>query len=173
MKKEIRNIAFDFGASSGRAIVSIFDGESIKLDEVYRFPNEPVRVGKRFYWDFLRLFHELKKGLALAYKKYGNIDSIGIDTWGVDYGLIDENGDLLGNPFNYRDVRSDGMREEIEKIVSYEEIYDITGNQYMSLNTLYQLFYDFKYRKEITKQAKALLFMPDLFAYFLTGRKGE
>ena len=170
-KKEIKNLAFDFGASSGRAMVSVFDGETIKLDEVYRFPNEPVRVGDRFYWDFLRLFHELKKGLALAYKKYGNIDSIGIDTWGVDYGLIDENGDLIGNPFNYRDTRTEGMREKIEEIMSYDEIFKITGNQYMSLNTLYQLFHDFNFRKSLVKEAKNLLFMPDLFAYFLTGEK--
>lgn len=171
VKKEIINLAIDFGASSGRAIVSKFDGEKIELEEVYRFSNEPVRMGGYFYWDFLRLFFELKNGLRKAANKYKNILSIGVDTWGVDYGLLDENHNLMSNPFHYRDNRTDGILKDIEKIIPYDDIYKTTGIQYMQLNTLYQLFSDIKYRKNTIKNAKALLFMPDLFNFYLTGQK--
>lgn len=171
MKKEVINLAFDFGASSGRAIVSKFDGEKITLEEVHRFPNEPVRAGKYFFWDFLRLFHELKVGLKKAGAKYNNIDGIGIDTWGVDYGLLDENDELLSNPINYRDSRTEKSLSEIEKTVPYKDIYDVTGIQYMAFNTLYQLYADKTMRPEMLERAKTLLFMPDLFSFFLTGEK--
>lgn len=171
MMQEVYSLAFDFGASSGRALLAKFDGKKVELDEIYRFPNEPVRIGGHFYWDFLRLFHELKNGLKKAASKGVKISSIGIDTWGVDYGLLDENGDLLSNPIHYRDSRTNDIIKDIEKIVPYREIYNITGIQYMQFNTLYQLYADYKCRPEILKQAKVLLFMPDLFNYFLTGNK--
>lgn len=171
MGKEIINLAFDFGASSGRVIVSKFDGRKIELEEVYRFPNEPVRMGGQLYWDFLRLFHELKIGLKKASAKYKNINSIGIDTWGVDYGLLDKNDNLISNPMHYRDNRTDNILEDIEKILSYKEIYKSTGIQYMQLNTLYQLYADYKYKRNLLKEAKSLLFMPDLFNFYLTGNK--
>jgi rhamnulokinase len=170
MKKEVVNLAFDFGASSGRAIVSRFDGERIELEEIHRFSNEPVKAGRYFYWDFLRLFHELKTGLKKAAAKY-EIASIGIDTWGVDYGLLDENDDLISNPIHYRDSRTENMLVEIEKKVSYEQIYEATGIQYMALNTLYQFYADKTFRPKVLEQAKSFLFMPDLFSFFLTGQK--
>ena len=131
-------LAFDFGASSGRAILGTFDGEKITLEEIHRFSNDPVKVGHTFYWDVLRLFHEIKQGILKA-KQHGNIDSIGIDTWGVDFGLIDEKGYLLENPVHYRDERNVGMIEEARKYMSKAEMYDRTGIQFMDFNTLFQL----------------------------------
>ena len=163
-------LAFDFGASSGRAILGSFDGEKITLKEVHRFSNDPVKVGHTFYWDVLRLFYEIKQGILKA-KQYGNIDSIGIDTWGVDFGLIDENGHLLENPVHYRDERNVGMIDEARKYMSKEEMYDRTGIQFMEFNTLFQLLSLKKYRPEILERADKLLFMPDLFTYFLTNKK--
>lgn len=167
----IYNLAADFGASSGRLILSKFDGDKIELEEIHRFSNDPVRIGSRFYWDFPRLFHELKNGLKKAALKGIDISGIGIDTWGVDYGLIDKNGDLLSNPIHYRDNRTDNIIDDIEKIMSFEEIYKVTGIQYLQLNTLYQLYADLKFRPDILEKADALLFMPDLFNFYLTGQK--
>lgn len=164
-------LCFDFGASSGRAIISKFDGNKIELEEIHRFSNEPVSIGGHLYWDFLRLFHELKIGIKKAKAKYKDISSIGIDTWGVDYGLLDKNDDLIANPIHYRDVRTNNIIEDIEKIVSFKDIYKSTGIQYMQFNTLYQLYVDMKYRNNILKQVKSLLFIPDLFNFYLTGNK--
>lgn len=163
-------LAFDFGASSGRAILGTFDGEKITLEEIHRFSNDPVKVGHTFYWDVLRLFHEIKQGILKA-KQYGEIDSIGIDTWGVDFGLIDEKGYLLENPVHYRDERNVGMIEEARKYMSKAEMYDRTGIQFMDFNTLFQLLSIKKNRPELLERADKLLFMPDLFAYMLTDKK--
>jgi rhamnulokinase len=164
-------LSFDFGASSGRAIISKFDGYKIELEEVHRFPNEPVSLGGHLYWDFLRLFHELKTGIKKAKAKYIDISSIGIDTWGVDYGILDENDNLISNPIHYRDKRTINIISDIENIISFEEIYNSTGTQYAEYNTLYQLYADIKFRRNMFKQAKSLLFMPDLFNFYLTGNK--
>lgn len=163
-------LAFDFGASSGRAILGSFDGEKITLKEVHRFSNDPVKVGHTFYWDVLRLFHEIKQGILKA-KQFGNIDSIGIDTWGVDFGLIDEKGYLLENPVHYRDERNIGMIDEARKYMSRTEMYDRTGIQFMEFNTLFQLLSIKKNRPELLERADKLLFMPDLFTYMLTDKK--
>ena len=165
---EKRVLAIDFGASSGRAIVGSFDGEKITLNEVHRFSNDPVRVGGTVYWDVLRLFHEIKQGIVKA-KQLGSFDSIGIDTWGVDFGLIDEFGCLLENPVHYRDERTKGLIEECAAIVPNDEFYRTTGIQFMELNTVYQLYALKKYRPHILERADRLLFMPDLFGYMLTG----
>ncbi|MFQ3549642.1 MAG: rhamnulokinase, partial [Armatimonadota bacterium] len=107
-------LAFDFGAESGRAILGKLDNGKLTLQEIHRFPNEPVKVLGHLHWDILKLFAEVKKGLKMAYEHTdGKIDGIGVDTWGVDFGLIDENGDLLGNPMHYRDARNDGMIEKV------------------------------------------------------------
>ena len=164
-----RVLAIDFGASSGRAILGIFDGEKITLEEVHRFSNDPVRVGDTMYWDVLRLFHEIKQGIVKAVQA-GGFDSIGIDTWGVDFGLIDEFGCLLENPVHYRDERTKGLIEECAETVSNEEFYKTTGIQFMELNTVYQLYALKKYRPHILERADKLLFMPDLFGYMLTGK---
>ncbi len=163
-------LAFDFGASSGRAILGTFDGEKITLEEIHRFSNDPVKVGHTFYWDVLRLFHEIKQGILKA-KQYGEIDSIGIDTWGVDFGLIDEKGYLLENPVHYRDERNAGMIDEARKYMSRTEMYDRTGIQFMEFNTLFQLLSLRLNRPELLERADKLLFMPDLFAYMLTDKK--
>ena len=167
---EKRVLAFDFGASSGRAIIGHFDGENIRLEEVHRFSNDPVSVNGTLYWDVLRLFFEIKQGLTKA-KLAGGFDSIGIDTWGVDFGLLDEFGCLLENPIHYRDARTAGMIEEVFRTVPREELYSRTGIQFMELNTLFQLCALKKYRPHILDRADKMLFMPDLFAYMLTGRK--
>ncbi|MCI5592328.1 MAG: rhamnulokinase family protein [Oscillospiraceae bacterium] len=162
-------LAFDFGASSGRAIIGSFDGEKITLKEVHRFTNDPVDLGGTLYWDVLRLFYEIKQGIVKA-KIAGGFDSIGIDTWGVDFGLIDKNGRLLENPVHYRDKRTSGLVEESFKSVPRQKMYDITGIQFMELNTLFQLISLKKQRPEMLERADKMLFMPDLFAYFLTGK---
>lgn len=162
-------LAFDFGASSGRAIIGSFDGEKITLKEVHRFTNDPVDLGGTLYWDVLRLFYEIKQGIVKA-KIAGGFDSIGIDTWGVDFGLIDKDGRLLENPVHYRDKRTSGLVEESFKSVPRQKMYDITGIQFMELNTLFQLISLKKQRPEMLERADKMLFMPDLFAYFLTGK---
>lgn len=161
-------LSFDFGASSGRAILGSFDGEKIHLNEIHRFSNDPVKVGNTFYWDVLRLFHEIKQGILKA-KSFGGFESIGIDTWGVDFGLIDAKGYLLENPVHYRDERNNGMIEESEKYISKDALYDRTGIQFMDFNTVFQLLSLKKNRPELLERADKLLFMPDLFAYMLTG----
>ncbi|MBQ5592143.1 MAG: rhamnulokinase [Clostridia bacterium] len=164
-----RVLAFDFGASSGRAIIGCFDGEKITLEEVHRFSNDPVSVGGTVYWDVLRLFHEIKQGIIKA-RMAGGFDSIGIDTWGVDFGLIDSEGKLMENPIHYRDKRTVGLVEESFKTMPREKQYGITGIQFMELNTIYQLIALKKYRPWMLERADKMLFMPDLFAYMLTGR---
>ena len=164
-----RVLAFDFGASSGRAIIGHFDGGKITLEEVHRFSNDPVSVGGTVYWDVLRLFHEIKQGIIKA-RIAGGFDSIGIDTWGVDFGLIDSEGRLMENPIHYRDVRTAGLVEESFNTMPKEKQYGITGIQFMELNTLYQLIALKKYRPHMLDRADKMLFMPDLFAYMLTGK---
>ncbi len=163
-------LAFDFGASSGRAVLGRFDGEKIRLDEIHRFSNDPVAAGGTFYWDILRLFHEIKRGILKA-KALGGFDSVGIDTWGVDFGLFDKNGYLLENPVHYRDGRTAGMIRESEKYVSNSELYDRTGIQLMDFNTVFQLLSIKENRPELLDRTDKILFIPDIFTYFLTGEK--
>lgn len=164
-----RVLAFDFGASSGRAIIGCFDGDKITLKEVHRFSNDPVSVGGTVYWDVLRLFYEIKQGIIKA-KIAGGFDSIGIDTWGVDFGLIDSEGKLMENPVHYRDARTVGLVDEAFKTMPKEKLYGITGIQFMELNTLFQLISLKKYRPWMLERADKMLFMPDLFGYMLTGK---
>lgn len=164
-----RVLAFDFGASSGRAIIGCFDGDKITLEEVHRFSNDPVSVGGTVYWDVLRLFYEIKQGIIKA-KIAGGFDLIGIDTWGVDFGLIDSEGKLMENPVHYRDARTVGLVDEAFKTMPKEKLYGITGIQFMELNTLFQLISLKKYRPWMLERADKMLFMPDLFGYMLTGK---
>ena len=152
-------LAFDLGASNGRLVLGRFDERRIALEEIHRFPNEPVWFRGRLYWDFFRLFHEIKLGLKKAAQMGEEIASIGVDCWGVDFGYLDRRGELLANPVHYRDDRGRGMRVEIEKDTSvhFQDIYSITGIQDFSFNTLYQFYYDTKYRPELVEQAEALL----------------
>lgn len=171
--KTINCVGADFGASSGRVFVGSFNGESLELFEVHRFENTPVRIGHNIFWDFLYLFNNLKTGIYKAKKQFGEIHSIGIDTWGVDYGFVDKRGHLLSNPHHYRDLRTKNAIEEVSAIVPLEEIYEITGIQFMNFNTIFQLYIDYKTRQDIMKSVESLLFIPDLFAYFLTGVKAN
>ena len=163
-----RVLAFDFGASSGRAMIGTVENGRLTATEIHRFSNDPVKVGKTTRWDVLRLWFEIKEGIRRALRE-GKVDAIGIDTWGVDFALLDRNGEMLENPVHYRDERTVGMPEEVEKILPLSEIYRRTGTQHMRINTLYQLFYLAKYRPELLAAADKMLFIPDLFAYFLTG----
>lgn len=168
VKKQV--LAFDFGGSSGRAMLGSFDGSKIDIKEIYRFSNDPVIVRGTMYWDVLRLFFEIKQGLIKA-KQYGKIDSIGIDTWGVDFALLDKNGDILENPIHYRDSRTAGMIEKSFEQLSKDQFYNITGNQFMELNTVFQLLSLKEKRSHLLERADVMLLMPDLFNYLLTGRK--
>jgi sugar (pentulose or hexulose) kinase len=163
-------LAFDFGASSGRAMIGEYDGKLIHVTEIHRFSNDTVCTGGRMYWDVLRLLFEVKTAINKAVKAH-KIDAIGIDTWGVDFGMLNEHGELLSSPNHYRDERTVGMPEEVFETVPAKELYSLTGTQTMRINTLYQLYYLAKYRPELLKMTDKILFMPDLFAYFLTGAK--
>ena len=166
MKKQI--LAADYGASGGRVMLGEYDGSRIRTSQVHRFVNEPVWLGGTMFWDFLRLFHELKTGIKKA-QAYGKADSIGVDTWGVDFGLIDKRGFLLENPVHYRDGRTAGMLEAAWKKVDRDRIYEITGNQFMEINTAFQLLSLAQNRPELLDRAEKLLLMPDLFNYGLCG----
>ena len=160
-------LAADFGGGSGRLIAGWFEGERLCIEEVHRFGNRQVRLGDRLYWDFPALFEDLKDGLKRAAAKGYDVESIGIDTWGVDFGLIDRDGCLLGNPVCYRDSRTKGVLDEVFKTLDASEHYATTGIQVMEINTLAQLV-SMKGSAQL-EAAHRLLFMPDLFSYFLTG----
>ena len=165
-------LAFDLGAESGRAIVGILEGEKILLEEIHRFPTEQIETKNSNYWDVPFLFREIKKALSIAvFKGHKDIESIGIDTWGVDFGMLGTDGKLLELPHTYRDNRTDGIPEKLFEIISPSEIYAITGIQIMKINSIFQL-YSMKLNNESAlKKCDKILFMPDLFNYMLTGEK--
>src|SRR5438309_1104738 len=160
-------LAFDFGAESGRAVLAHLHAGTIRTEEVHRFPNEPVSYGGSLHWDIARLWWEVGKALAKLDKT--KLEGIGVDAWGVDYALLGDRGELLQNPYHYRDTRTNGVMEEVFQIVSKEEIYGITGIQFMPINTLYQLFAAKQKTPRIFEAAEHLLTIPDLFHYWLTG----
>lgn len=164
-------IAFDFGASSGRMMFGWMQDNKIHLEELHRFENVPVLLGKTLYWDFLKLFHEMKQGLKIAATKAITIKGIAIDTWGVDIGWIDKQGQLIGNPIHYRDQRTTKIIDEVEEKISEESMYKITGIGKMPFNTIYQLYYDLHKKPCIQEYADSMLYMPDLFGYYLCGKK--
>ena len=162
-------LALDLGAESGRAMLAHLAQHRLELVEVHRFPNTPVRLPTGLYWDTLRLFHEMCEGVRVAAAQTDQIDGIGIDTWGVDFGLLDSNGSLLDNPRHYRDARTHGVSKQVFKKVPREDIFRETGIQFMEINSLYQLYCVARDSPELVNLASNLLFMPDLFNYFLTG----
>jgi sugar (pentulose or hexulose) kinase len=169
---EIVVLAFDLGASSCRAMIGFVDEKEkkVRVEELYRWPNYMVRIGDSLYWDVLRIWHEMKQAIKLAYKKYGNkLVSIGVDTWGIDFALLDEKGELLSNPHTYRDPRTEGIMEEVLRIIPREKLYEITGIQFWRINTLFQLYSMIKRRDPILRIAKTFLMVPDLFNYWLSG----
>ena len=170
--KKLKMLAIDLGASSGRGIVGTFDGEKIELNENHRFSNDPVISAGQFNWDILRIFHEIKNSMRnCALSEDKDIASMGIDTWGVDFGFLDGKGHLLGNPAHYRDERNIGMTEYSFGIVPRDELYRRTGIQTLDINSLFQLLAVKKDTPEIFDVAKDMLFIPDLLNYFLTGKK--
>ena len=170
--KKLNLLGFDFGASSGRAMLGVFDGERIEIEEIHRFSNDPVMLCGRFVWDVPRLVYEMKQALLKLSRTGLRVDAIGIDTWGVDFGMLDKNGHLLGLPVHYRDDRTLGMREKVREIIPDRELFAHTGLAYNQFNTLYQLYAMKLEGDPVLEKAADMLFMPDLLAYFLTGRKG-
>jgi rhamnulokinase len=165
-------LAFDLGAESGRAVVGLLEGDRLRLEEVHRFPNGPVRLPDGLHWDVLRLWTEIKRGLTLAVHEYGtDLAGVGLNTWGVDFGLLDRSGALVSNPYHYRDSRTDGMLDEAFRRVPREEIFEQTGIQFMQINSLYQLLSMVVGQSPTLDIAETFLTMPDLFNYWLTGRK--
>ena len=163
-------LAFDLGAESGRAMLGTIDAGELAVEELHRFPNTPVRVFDALYWDTLRLWHEIQRGLAIAGRERKlPLDGIGIDTWGVDFALLGVDGALADNPRHYRDARTNGVMEQVFAIVSRAEVFAQTGIQFMHLNSLYQLYALKLAGSPALAAARTLLFMPDLFNYWLTG----
>ncbi len=164
-------LAFDLGASSGRAIIGKYDRNSklIEIEEIHRFPNEPVQVDGHLHWDFLRLLGEVKQGIVKAKQLgYDQIESIAIDSWAVDFGLIDANGQLIGIPYHYRDILTDGIMEQVVEKLGRERLYASSGLQFLPFNTIYQL-YALKLRNPaLLARADKLLMIPDLLRYYLT-----
>lgn len=164
-------LAFDLGAESGRAVLGRFDGERVTLEEVHRFPNTPVKLPDGLHWDVLRIFAEIKEGLAKAASLAGEagLHGIGVDTWAVDFGLLDRDGALVGNPYHHRDERTEGTLEEAFRRLPREEMYRTTGIQFLRINTVYQLLA--MEDSPLLEVGETLLMIPDLLNYWLTGEK--
>lgn len=162
-------LAYDLGASSGRALIGRLTENKIEVEELHRFPNDPVQVGGRLQWDILRLYHEMKQALLKAKHQGIALGSMGIDAWAVDFGLIGKNGELLGNPYHYRDGHTDGAMERFIQKVPAEEIFMRTGIQFLPFNTIYQLDALRQANSPLLYMADRFLMIPDLLRYFLTG----
>ena len=160
-------LAFDFGAESGRAVLAHLQAGTLTTSEVHRFRNEPVEYGGSLHWDAPRLWFEVRK--ALSSVEHVGLAGIGVDAWGVDYALLGERGELLQNPYHYRDARTQGVMEEVFGKVAREDIYRATGIQFMPINTLYQLITAQRDTPGIVASAKQMLTIPDLFNFWLTG----
>ena len=163
-------LAIDLGAGSGRVLAGLYDGKKINLEEVNRFENNPVEVANHWHWNINNLYDNILNGLTIAASKYGDsIVSLGIDTWGVDYALLGQDGALLNLPYQYRDVRTDQMMERAFSLVDKRTIYEKTGIQFMFFNTIFQLLSELDDNNLRIKHAENLLFIPDLIGYWLTG----
>lgn len=171
--RESAHLAIDLGAESGRAILGRLRDGRLSIEEVSRFPNQPVHYNGGLHWDAARLWLEIRGALSgLASCGVERLDSVGVDTWGVDYALLGEKGALLENPFHYRDTRTDGVMERAVNTLRAEKIYGTTGIQFLPFNTLYQLCAASAHTPRILEQAEHLVMMPDLFHFWLTGKVG-
>jgi rhamnulokinase len=171
-KNHTKNLlAFDLGAESGRAVLGLFDGQRLRLEVPHRFPNGPVRTLDTLHWDVLRLFSEMLTGLRRCAVEHGGIDSLGVDTWGVDFALLGHGGTLLGNPRHYRDPHTETIMDAAFARVPRTEVFRQTGIQFMRFNSLFQLLALQRDRSPLLDGAETLLFMPDLFHYWFTGVK--
>ncbi|MBP1542547.1 MAG: rhamnulokinase, partial [Oscillospiraceae bacterium] len=164
-----RILVFDFGASSARAMLCKYEDGALSLEEIHRFPNNPVTEGGHLRWDIDELWEQMKIGISFGVFN-GGFDAISIDTWGVDFGLLDKNGELLEKPVHYRDERTNGMPEEVYQRFSPEELYMQSGIQPMNINTIFQLYHLAHHDSNGLFRAEKMLMMPDLFAYLLTGK---
>lgn len=161
-------LAFDLGAESGRAMVGTLSSGVLTLDEIHRFPNDAVRWNGALQWDILHIWLEMRRALERASDT--RLQSVGVDAWGVDYALLGERGNLLENPYHYRDARNDGMMEAVFERVSREQIYATTGIQFIQINTLYQLFAACRATPRLIEAADSLATIPDLLNYWLSGK---
>ena len=164
-------LAFDCGATSGRAVLATFADGTFDMKEVYRFPSGIIELNGKYYWDVLAIYDHFRKCLAQLGQEGVRIDSIGIDTWGVDFGFVADDGSLVGNPRAYRDPYTDGIPEEVFRTVPREELYAATGIQIMNFNSIFQLYAQTKEGFAPLRCADKVLFMPDLLSYMLTGNK--
>ena len=163
-------LAFDLGAESGRAMLGRLRAGVLDLTEVYRFANEPVREHASLHWDLLRLWLEMQRAMQRVSAAGTRLESVGVDTWGCDYGLLGEAGQLLGNPYHYRDSRTDGVMDAVFARVPRARIYDVTGTQFLPFNTLYQLFAACQATPRLIDAAAQFGTIPDILNYWLTGR---
>jgi rhamnulokinase len=167
-------VAVDLGASSGRHVAGLFDGSRLALEDIHRFGNGPVAAAGHLYWDVLDLWKNIVEGLRLANRKYERgVASVGVDTWGVDFALLNEHDELLSNPFCYRDAQTVGTFDRVLARASRESVFAQTGVQFMELNTLYQLFALAERDSSLLEQARTFLMMPDFFHWLLTGAKAN
>ncbi len=165
-------LAVDLGAESGRVMAGLWNGKTLKLEEIHRFPNGPVFLAGTLRWDVLQLWAQIQHGLTLAARKYPHqIVSVGADTWGVDFVLFTKRGEILGQPYHYRDARTNGMMEKAFKRVPRTEIFKNTGLQFMQLNTLFQLLALKQQNPDLLEATDHLLFMPDFIHWALCGSK--
>lgn len=166
---EVKCLAFDLGASSGRAMLGAYDGNSVKLEEIHRFTNEPVCANGTLYWDVLGLYREIQTGLKKACSA-GEVASLGVDTWGVDFVPLDENGSLLSNPVHYRDKRTKGQLEKAFTRIAADRLFQATGTQEMEINTVFQIAALKEKQPDLFAGTKQILLMPDYFNYLLSGQ---
>ena len=169
MKKSRVFLAVDFGASSGKVVCGKYDGEKLKFKEIYSFENRPVYLVGNFYWDILRLYSELKISLQKSVTKYKKISSIGVDTWGIDFGLFDRFKKLMQNPVHYRDKRTDGISDKVFQVIDEKSLYLRTGVQFLKINTIFQIYSMVLSEAKILMDANYLLMIGDILNYFLTG----
>ena len=162
-------LAVDLGAESGRAILGTIEDGRLQIREITRFPNRMVQVSGGLHWDVINLCEEITKSLKACRGK--ELESIGLDTWGVDFALLDRDGEFLGLPYTYRDSRTEGIMEEFFTLIPREQVYQLTGIQFLQFNTLFQLFAMARENSPLLKKAQNLLFIPDIFNYLLTGEK--
>jgi rhamnulokinase len=163
-------LAFDLGAESGRAILGRLDGERLQIKEISRFPNQTLSIHGHLYWNVFRLFEDIKQGLEISLTE-AKIKSLALDTWGVDFGFLSEDGTIIGLPFTYRDPHTNGIMDEFFKKIPDTRVYELTGIQFIQFNSLFQLYALKKNKSSLLEAAEDLLFMPDLFNYLLTGKK--
>lgn len=169
MKKNY--IAVDLGATSGRVILASISGEGLEMETIHRFPTPLLQIGGKYYWNIYSIYDDIVKGLTIVGQRGVKVESIGVDTWGVDFVCVAKDGTLLGLPRSYRDPYTEGIPEKFFKKMPREELYNRTGIQIMNLNSVFQLYAQHKEKSEALDNARTILFMPDAISYLLTGKK--